>query len=142
MRKYHPASLAPIAASLNLLPSALVTKKLRVTRVTLCAWVRDGKLDAIRLPDHSYRFREAALAAWLQSHQVGGPQGAPVSVPLPNLLFTVEVMDRLGVTRDTLCGWVRGGQIRAYRLPDRAYRFAEPDVEAWLQSRQTGKSAA
>jgi excisionase family DNA binding protein len=142
MRAYHPASLATAKPTPNLLKSKIVTRVLRVTRVTLCAWVRDGKLNAIRLPDHSYRFEETALAEWLWNLQVGGPQGAPVGIPLPNLLFTVEVMERLGVARDTLCGWVRSGKIRAYRMPDKSYRFAEPDIEAWLQGRQTGKSAA
>jgi excisionase family DNA binding protein len=41
--------------------------RLRIAKVTLCAWVRAGKLPAIRMPDNSYGFDEAAIDAWLLS---------------------------------------------------------------------------
>lgn len=52
------------------------------------------------------------------------------------LLTTKEVMALLGVTRDTLCDWVRAGKIAAYKLPD-GYKFEPMTVAAWLEARKT-----
>jgi len=40
-------------------------------------------------------------------------------------------------TKDTLCGWVRAGKIKAIRMPDGSYRFDQVEVLAWLQGRST-----
>ena len=52
------------------------------------------------------------------------------------LLTTKEVMALLGVTRDTLCDWVRAGQIAAYKLTD-GYEFEPVVVADWLDARST-----
>jgi excisionase family DNA binding protein len=78
----HPSVLARMkpyratpSASTSSLPKLLTTTEvmplLRVTtRGTLCAWVRAGKLPAIRMPDNSYCFDEAVIMAWLGSRKV------------------------------------------------------------------------
>ena len=73
MRKDH-ATLSP---TISPLPTLLTTRetmaRLRVkTKNTLCDWVRAGKINAIRMPDGSYRFDEAVILAWLQDRQTGG----------------------------------------------------------------------
>jgi predicted site-specific integrase-resolvase len=51
-------------------------------------------------------------------------------------------MDRLRIkTRNTLCGWVRAGKIKAIRMPDGSYRFDELVVLAWLERRNTTRGA-
>jgi excisionase family DNA binding protein len=78
----HPSVLAHMkayratpSASTSSLPKLLTTTEvmplLRVTtRGTLCAWVRAGKLPAIRMPDNSYCFDEAVIMAWLDNRKV------------------------------------------------------------------------
>jgi excisionase family DNA binding protein len=63
------------------IPNLFTTREamtlLRVkTKDTLCGWVRDGKIEAIRMPDGSYRFDEAVLNAWLKNRATSttGPE--------------------------------------------------------------------
>lgn len=42
----------------------------------------------------------------------------------------------LGVTRDTLCDWVRAGKIAAYKMSD-GYKFEPVEVADWLSARRT-----
>lgn len=52
------------------------------------------------------------------------------------LLTSKEVMAILGVTRDTLCDWVRAGKIAAYKMSD-GYKFEPVEVADWLDARRT-----
>jgi excisionase family DNA binding protein len=49
-------------------------------------------------------------------------------------LETHEVMNILGVTRDTLCAWVRQGRIQAVRI-GKANKFDPATLVYWLQDR-------
>jgi excisionase family DNA binding protein len=46
---------------------------LRKTRATVCRWVRDGKILAIRLPDNSYLFDSVQLAGWMRGRLTAKP---------------------------------------------------------------------
>jgi excisionase family DNA binding protein len=48
---------------------------------------------------------------------------------------TTEVMSIIGVTRATLCGWVRSGSISAIRV-GKDYKFDPSTVARWLEARQ------
>ncbi len=50
-------------------------------------------------------------------------------------LNTTEVMSIIGVTRATLCGWVRSGSISAVRIGN-DYKFDPSTVARWLEARQ------
>jgi excisionase family DNA binding protein len=50
-------------------------------------------------------------------------------------LNTTEVMSIIGVTRATLCGWVRSGSISAIRI-GKDYKFDPSTVARWLEARQ------
>lgn len=52
------------------------------------------------------------------------------------LLTSREAMVVLGITRDTLCDWVRAGKLGAYKLPD-GYKFEPVDLANWLTARRT-----
>jgi excisionase family DNA binding protein len=68
MTKHNAALSAPNSPPPKLLTTIEAMERLRIaTRGTLCGWVRAGKLPAIRMPDNSYRFDEAAIDAWLLS---------------------------------------------------------------------------
>jgi DNA-binding transcriptional MerR regulator len=43
----------------------------RVTRATLCGWVRKNLIPAIRMPDNSYLYDPAAIADWLEQRTTG-----------------------------------------------------------------------
>lgn len=49
----------------------------------------------------------------------------------PTLLTSVEVARILGVSRKTLCTWVRSGIFPAHRV-GRAYRYSCDALQAWL----------
>ena len=58
------------------------------------------------------------------------------------LLTTREAAERLGVTPETVLRWI--GHARAAlgrRLPSRAIRYHEDELEAWLESGATGEDA-
>jgi excisionase family DNA binding protein len=50
-------------------------------------------------------------------------------------LTTTEVMAIIGVTRATLCGWVRSGLISAVRI-GKDNKFDPSTVARWLEARQ------
>jgi excisionase family DNA binding protein len=50
-------------------------------------------------------------------------------------LNTAEVMALLGVTRSTLCGWVRKGLIRAARI-GKENRFDPVALAKWIEERE------
>ncbi len=50
-------------------------------------------------------------------------------------LNTTEMMSIIGVTRATLCGWVRSGAISALRI-GKDYKFDLSTVARWLEARQ------
>ena len=52
------------------------------------------------------------------------------------LLSSKEVMAMFGVTRDTLCDWVRAGKIPAYKMSD-GYKFEPVAIADWLGARST-----
>ena len=52
------------------------------------------------------------------------------------LLSSSEVMPILGITRDTLCDWVRAGKLEAYKMSD-GYKFEPLVVARWLEARRT-----
>jgi excisionase family DNA binding protein len=53
------------------------------------------------------------------------------------LLTARQVADLLGVSAETVLRWTRRGELPGFRLPGRALRFREDEVEAWLQERAT-----
>jgi predicted site-specific integrase-resolvase len=70
MNKHQPTPSAPTASLPDLLTSKEVMTILRIkTKNTLCRWVRMGKLEAIRRPDHSYVFEESVILAWLENRK-------------------------------------------------------------------------
>lgn len=70
MKQNRATPSATLSHLPTLLTSVEVMPKLRVTKGTLCAWVRAGKINAYRRPDGSYLFDEADIVAWLQSRKV------------------------------------------------------------------------
>jgi excisionase family DNA binding protein len=59
------------------------------------------------------------------------------------LLTAREVADLLGVSTETVLRWTREGRLSAFRLSNRATRFREVDIEAWLAERATpGRGSA
>jgi excisionase family DNA binding protein len=62
----------------------------------------------------------------------------PASTPsLPDLLTTGEVMSFLGISRQTICAWVRSSKLEAIRMPDSTYRFERAYIFSWLEARKT-----
>lgn len=51
-------------------------------------------------------------------------------------LSTVEVMDFLRITRNTLCNWVRCGRLTAVRVGN-AYLYDPQMLADWLEGRKT-----
>jgi excisionase family DNA binding protein len=54
------------------------------------------------------------------------------------LLTARETSERLGVCVETVLVWIRRGDLPAIRLPGRAIRISETQLERWLASRATG----
>lgn len=51
------------------------------------------------------------------------------------LLTVVDLLEMLGVTRNTFDKWRRSGKGPvAYRLPNGSLRFRKSDVEAWFEN--------
>jgi excisionase family DNA binding protein len=44
-----------------------------------------------------------------------------------------QVADRLGVAPDTILRWTRRGELPAVNLPNRAIRFRQDDVDAYVE---------
>jgi predicted DNA-binding transcriptional regulator AlpA len=65
---------------------------------------------------------------------------SPLSTPaLPELLSTLELLDYLGISRPTLCEWLRfSGFPRPIRFSARRLAWKVSEVEQWLQSRPRG----
>jgi excisionase family DNA binding protein len=59
-----------------------------------------------------------------------------------SLLTAREVAGRLGLSTETVLSWARAGKLPAFRLGNRAIRFREDDLDAWLAERRTGNHAA
>ena len=55
----HIPSASPMRSSL-----------LRVSKNTLCKWVRDSGLPAARMPDNCHRFDPVQVAQWIEGRQV------------------------------------------------------------------------
>jgi excisionase family DNA binding protein len=53
-----------------------------------------------------------------------------------SFLSTVEVMDLLRITRNTLCNWVRCGRLTAVRVGN-AYLYDPQMLADWLEGRKT-----
>lgn len=47
----------------ELLTTAEVAERLRVSQVTVARWVKKGQLDAVRLPGGTLRFKESDIAS-------------------------------------------------------------------------------
>ena len=58
-----------------LLTTSQVMRLLSKRRNTICDWVRDGRLPAIRL-GNSYRYDPATIATWLDQHAINAGLGA------------------------------------------------------------------
>lgn len=54
-----------------------------------------------------------------------------------HLLTARTVADRLGVSSETVLRWARRGQLPAIYLSNRAIRFPEDQLDAWLAQRAT-----
>jgi excisionase family DNA binding protein len=53
------------------------------------------------------------------------------------LLTAHVVAERLGLSTETVLRWARAGDLPAIHLSNRAIRFPEDQLEAWLQERAT-----
>jgi excisionase family DNA binding protein len=53
------------------------------------------------------------------------------------LLTARAVSERLDVSPETVLRWARAGELPAVHLSNRAIRFPEDALEAWLQQRTT-----
>ena len=53
------------------------------------------------------------------------------------LLTAREVADRLGVSAETVLRWARRHEMPSVHLSNRAIRFPEGDIDAWIASRTT-----
>jgi excisionase family DNA binding protein len=58
------------------------------------------------------------------------------------LLTTREVADRLGLSPETILRRWRAGELPGYRIGANVLRFAEEDLEAWLDGRRVGPAPA
>jgi excisionase family DNA binding protein len=54
------------------------------------------------------------------------------------LLNAREVADLFGVSTETILRWTRNGDLPAVRLSNRAIRYRDHEIEAWLESRSAG----
>ena len=57
------------------------------------------------------------------------------------LLTGREVADQLGVSVKTILRWAGSGELPAIRLSNRAIRFRESEIDAWVQARATPQAA-
>lgn len=57
------------------------------------------------------------------------------------LLSARDVADRLGVSTETVLRWTRRGELPAVRLPGGAIRIDPDTLDAWLESRTTGRDS-
>jgi excisionase family DNA binding protein len=55
------------------------------------------------------------------------------------LLTAREVAGRLSVSSETVLRWTRRGELPAIYLSNRAVRFREDELDAWLSARATGR---
>jgi predicted site-specific integrase-resolvase len=55
-----------LRARTTMLTTSEVMALIRVTRATLCGWVRKSLIPATRMPDNSYLFCPAAIASWME----------------------------------------------------------------------------
>lgn len=55
--------LVNMRTSDELLTTAEVAERLRVSQVTVARWAKKGQLDAVRLPGGTLRFKESDIAA-------------------------------------------------------------------------------
>jgi excisionase family DNA binding protein len=53
------------------------------------------------------------------------------------LVTAREFADLLGVSPETVLRWTRRGELPAIRLPGRAIRYREAEIEEWLEQRAT-----
>jgi excisionase family DNA binding protein len=58
------------------------------------------------------------------------------------LLTARELAEMLAVSPETILRWTRRGELRAIRLPGRAIRYREAEVEEWLEQRATNRPPA
>jgi excisionase family DNA binding protein len=54
---------------------------------------------------------------------------------ISHLLTAREVAGTLGVSTETVLRWARHGDIPVIRLPGRAVRFREGELDSWLTER-------
>jgi predicted DNA-binding transcriptional regulator AlpA len=72
---------------------------------------------------------------------VSTPSPEPDSSPstLPGLISTSELLAHLGITRPTLCGWIRVlGFPRGIYCSPRRLAWKVGEVNKWLQNRPRG----
>jgi excisionase family DNA binding protein len=56
---------------------------------------------------------------------------------MTDLLTARTVADRLGLSAETVLRWARQGRLPAVYLSNRAIRFREDELTAWLEQRAT-----
>lgn len=61
----------------------------------------------------------------------------PPLPPAPRLLTARDVAEQLSVSSETVLHWTRCGELRGVRLPSRALRYRDADLESWLEERAT-----
>lgn len=57
-------------------------------------------------------------------------------------LTSSEVCARFRIAPQTLTQWVRDGQLKAYKLGARTYRYSTVEIEAFIASAATGQEAS
>ena len=54
-------------------------------------------------------------------------------------LSVKEIADMLGVSVDTVQGWIRRKELIAYKVGTKAYRVKRSDLQKFLEERRTDK---
>lgn len=126
---------------------------LDLSRKSLCAWVKAGRIPAYRVGKNN-KFDPHDLADWLEQRRIGGPVRAPRRPPQSfrwasigtqtaqlrqrkGLVSSTEVMMILDTSRKSLCAWVKAGRIPAYRV-GKDNKFDPHDVADFLEHRRIG----
>jgi len=64
------------------------------------------------------------------------------SLPPGQYLAPRAVAEQLGITRQTVYGWIRSGELPSLLLSPRARRIKQEDLDRFLAARRQGGEAA
>lgn len=69
--------------------------------------------------------------------------GATIVTTMPDDFMTgEEVCAKLRIAPQTLTAWVRDGQVKAYKLGARTYRYSAAEIDAYIAATYTDRSAS